>query len=98
MRLHARVTLGIALLFAATVPLTFAADAKDEAIKKDRKAFEGTWQVVSLEVDGNKTAEEDAKKITVINKADGKWAIEVDGKVMARGTSKIDARQPVDGQ
>jgi uncharacterized protein (TIGR03067 family) len=37
-----------------------------------------------------KAAEKDAKKISVINEADGKWAIEVDGKVAARGTSKID--------
>ena len=40
--------------------------------------------------DGNRAAEEDAKKITVINEADGKWAIEVEGKVVARGTSEID--------
>jgi uncharacterized protein (TIGR03067 family) len=45
---------------------------------------------VSLEVDGNQANEEDAKKITVINEADGKWRIEVEGKVIARGTSKID--------
>jgi uncharacterized protein (TIGR03067 family) len=89
MRLHARRVLGIALLFAVTA-VAFAADAKDEAVKKDRKRFEGTWQVVSLTVDGNKAAEGDAKKISVVNEADGKWAIEVDGKVAARGTSKID--------
>ena len=87
MRLHA--FLGFALLFVVT-GLTAAADDKDKAIKEDRKKYEGTWQVVSLEVDGNKTAEEDAKKITVVNEADGKWAIEVEGKVVARGTSEID--------
>jgi len=67
-----------------------AQDAKDEAIKKDRKQYEGTWQVVLLEVNGNKAGEEDAKKITVINEADGKWALEAEGKVVARGTSVID--------
>ena len=87
MRLHA--FLGFALLFVVT-GLTAAADDKDKAIKEDRKKYEGTWQVVSLEVNGNKSAEEDAKKITVINDADGKWAIEVEGKVIARGTSEID--------
>ena len=45
---------------------------------------------MSLEVDGNKANEEDAKKTRVINEADGKWAIEVEGKVVARGTSEID--------
>jgi uncharacterized protein (TIGR03067 family) len=88
MKLHALLSLGLGLLFAGTAPLT-AGDAKDEAIKKDRKRYEGTWQVVSLEVDGNKVAEEDAKKFTVINDADGKWAIEVEGNV-TRGTSEID--------
>jgi uncharacterized protein (TIGR03067 family) len=80
---------GVGLLLAGASALT-AGDAREEAIKKDRKRYEGTWQVVSLEVDGNKANEEDAKKITVINEADGKWAIEVEGKVVAKGTSEID--------
>ena len=88
MRKHALFALGVTLLLAMTGALN-ANDAKEEAIKKDRKRYEGTWQVVSLEVDGNKVAE-DAKKITVINEADGRWAIEVEGKVIARGTSEID--------
>jgi uncharacterized protein (TIGR03067 family) len=87
MTLHA--PLGFALLIAMT-SLAAAGDDKDKAIKEDRKKYEGTWQVVSLEVDGKKTAEEDAKKITVVNERDGKWAIEVEGKVVARGTSEID--------
>src|SRR5260370_36751491 len=87
MRKHAPFVLGVSLLLAMIGALT-ADEAKEEAIKKDRKKYEGTWQVVALEVDGNKANEEDAKKITVINEADGKWAIEVEGKVMTRGTSE----------
>jgi uncharacterized protein (TIGR03067 family) len=87
MRLSALLALG--LLLAAGAALT-AADAKDEAIKKDRQKYAGTWQVVSLEVDGNQAAEENARKITVINEMDGQWTIEVEGKVIARGTSEID--------
>src|SRR6266852_5961148 len=82
--------LGVGLVFVGFGPLLAAGDAKGEAIKKDRKKFEGTWEVVSLGVDGNKAGEEDAKKITVINEADGKWTIEAEGKVVARGTSVID--------
>jgi len=41
---------------------------QDEAIKKDRKQIEGTWRVAVLEVDGNKAMEEDAKKITVVQR------------------------------
>jgi uncharacterized protein (TIGR03067 family) len=89
MKRYALLALGVSLLLAITGALT-AGDAKEEAIKKDRKKYEGTWQVVSLEVEGNKADEENAKKITVINEADGKWAIEVEGKVMVRGTSEID--------
>jgi uncharacterized protein (TIGR03067 family) len=90
MRLHALLPLGFGLLFIMAGALTAADNAKDEAIKKDRKKYEGTWQVVALEVEGNKADEEDAKKITVINEADGKWAIEAEGKVVAKGTSEID--------
>ena len=78
------------LLLAAAGPLPAADDAKEEAIKKDRMRYEGTWQVVTLEIDGNKSDEQDARKITVVNEADGKWTLEVDGKVIARGTSEID--------
>jgi uncharacterized protein (TIGR03067 family) len=84
-----RTPLGLALLITIT-SLTAAGDDKDKAVKEDRKKYEGTWQVISLEVDGNTSAEEDAKKITVVNEADGKWAIEAEGKVIARGTSEID--------
>jgi uncharacterized protein (TIGR03067 family) len=89
MRQHA-LALGVGLVFVGIGSLPAAGDDKDDAIKKDRKKYEGTWQVVSLEVDGKQTGEEDAKKITVINEADGKWTIEADGKVVARGTSVID--------
>jgi uncharacterized protein (TIGR03067 family) len=89
MRLHALLLLGVGLLFVVTGSLT-ADDAKDEAIKKDRKKYEGTWQLVTLEVGGNKATDEDTKKVTVINEADGKWSIEADGKVIAKGTSEID--------
>jgi len=53
-------------------------DDKETAIEKDRKKYRGTWQVVSVVVNGNKA--EDAKKITVVNEADGKWSIRVDGR------------------
>jgi uncharacterized protein (TIGR03067 family) len=89
-RYSLQVLLGIAMLITLRGSLTFADDGKEAAIKKARKQFEGTWQVVSLQVDGNTVAEEDAKKIMVVNEADGKWAIEVEGKIVVRGTSMID--------
>lgn len=67
-----------------------ADDAKDAAIKKDRKQIEGTWRVVALEVNGNKASAEDAKKITVVNGTDGTWSLFNDGKLISKGPSTID--------
>jgi len=65
-------------------------EAKEKAIKKDRKLYEGIWRIVSMTVDGKEVAEDDAKKITVVNAADGGWTILVDGKEVSKGTSEID--------
>ncbi len=70
--------------------LKAADDAKQDAIKKERKKYEGTWRVTSLEINGNQASEEDAKKITVVNKLDGVWILQVDGGKITEGTSEID--------
>jgi uncharacterized protein (TIGR03067 family) len=70
--------------------LAAADDAKDEAIKKDRKQIEGTWRAVSLEVNGEKFKEEDAKALTVVNGADGSWSLRDQGDERSKGTSTID--------
>src|SRR5262249_3323174 len=64
--------------------------AKDKAIKKDRELYVGKWTVVALEINGNKSNEEDARKITVVNGVDGTWSIQVSGNDIANGTSTID--------
>lgn len=55
-------TAGMALIAATLV----SADdnAREQAIKKDRKQMEGVWRAVSLEVNGNKAAENDDKQIS----------------------------------
>jgi uncharacterized protein (TIGR03067 family) len=80
--------LGITLTAIGT--LAFADDAKDAAIKKDQKQIEGTWRIVSLEVNGNKAMEEDVKKLTVINGSDGTWSIRSEGNEISKGTSTFD--------
>lgn len=72
-----------------TTTFATADDAKDEAIKKDRKQIEGTWGIVALEVNGNKAMEEDARKLTVVNGADGTWSLYSEGKEVSKGTSTI---------
>lgn len=79
--------LAILTLINATVK---ADDAKNAAIKNDRKLIEGTWRVTALEMNGNKSKEEDAKKFTVVNGNDGTWILRSDGNEIMNGTSTID--------
>lgn len=88
------------LLVFATIFTTFstisvADDAKDEAIKKDRKQIEGIWRVVSLTVDGNKSKADEATKLTVVNGPDGTWALLADGKELFKGVSSIDPTKKI---
>ncbi len=80
----------IGLLLAITASAAGADDAKDEAIKKDRKQIEGTWRAVALDVDGNKASDEDTKKITVVNGPDGTWTLFSEGKEVGKGTNSFD--------
>lgn len=82
--------LTVGLAFLAACVLAADDNAKEQAIKKDRKLMEGTWRAVSLEVNGNKAAENDARKIVVINHANGGWTLKVDDKQISKGTNKID--------
>ena len=67
-----------------------APGSKEEAIKKDHLAIEGTWQAVSVEVNGNAVDAESVRKITTDNGRDGEWTLLVEGKEVADGTSTID--------
>jgi uncharacterized protein (TIGR03067 family) len=87
---HLLGVLVVGVLVVAIAPIAAAGDAKDAAIKKDRKTIEGTWRVVAFEVDGNKGTEEDAKKLTVVNGSDGTWSLRSEDKEMNKGTSTID--------
>ncbi len=85
----------VGVLLTAVVARAFVDDAQDEAIKKDRKLIEGTWRVVALEIDGNKSMDEDARKITVVNGSDGTWSLRSEGNEISKGTSTIDpAKKP----
>lgn len=81
---------GLVVVAALFATIASAGDAKDDAIKKDRKQIEGTWRVVALEVDGEKEKAEEAKKLTVVNGSDGTWSLFAEGKEISKGTSTID--------
>jgi len=80
--------LGALLMVIAAIAC--ADDAKDEAIKKDRQQIEGTWRIVALEINGNKSNDEDAKKLTVVNGPDGTWSLLSEGKEISKGTNSFD--------
>ncbi|GAA4444488.1 TIGR03067 domain-containing protein [Novipirellula rosea] len=67
-----------------------ADDATDEAIKKERKKIEGKWQIVGLVINGNKSKDEDAAKLTVVNDAKGTWSLWSGDSKITMGTSTFD--------
>ena len=70
----------VGIFLPAMAPIAAADEAKDEAIRKDRKIIEGTWRIIALEVDGKKTKKEDARKLVVVNGSDGTWRLRSEEK------------------
>lgn len=68
------------------VGLFLGADAADEATKKDRAAFEGEWKVLTLEISGEKSANE--RKVWFEGE---KIFLEADGEKKEVGTFRLDA-------
>ncbi|MCA9124245.1 MAG: TIGR03067 domain-containing protein [Planctomycetaceae bacterium] len=82
------------LLFAllAAIPVLASANDTDmKALQRDRKLIEGTWRVTSLEINGERSKEEDAAKLTVVNDNDGTWSVRSEGNEIGKGTSTFDA-------
>lgn len=84
---YAFLTVGVMLTAIATSGT--AEQSNDELVKKDHKQIEGTWRVVALDVNGNKSTEADARKLTVVNGSDGTWSLCSEGKEIIKGTSTI---------
>jgi uncharacterized protein (TIGR03067 family) len=66
-----------------------SAEDKEEAVKKERQKMEGTWEVVSIEIDGNKLPMEEGKKSCVVLKGD-KYTVKEGDNVIDEGTGTID--------
>jgi uncharacterized protein (TIGR03067 family) len=86
MRLYAFLPLACVALL-ALVAASPAEDAK-EAAAKEKKLMEGTWDIVSVTVDGNDVPKPE-EKATLVVKGDT-WAIKVGDTVNQEGTFKID--------
>jgi uncharacterized protein (TIGR03067 family) len=74
--------------------LIAADDTKKEDKDKDAKNIIGTWTVVSMERDGQKASDEEAKGISVTFAAEGKVTVKTPDKEIA-GTYKLNATKKV---
>jgi len=79
-----------ALLIVATC-LLVGADAKDDAVKKEKMKLKGSWQAVSAEHDGAKIPEEQLKKVRLIIRDDK--VVKKGGDSDWEATYKIDPTQ-----
>jgi uncharacterized protein (TIGR03067 family) len=85
MRTAASIAMGLAIYLNVALAL-----GGDDPIAKERKVYQGTWKVTAFVIDGKELAEEAFKKLRYINKADGTWIVESDGKEISSGESDID--------
>jgi uncharacterized protein (TIGR03067 family) len=80
----------VAAFLMGTATFATADNAKDEAIKNDRKRMEGAWRGTALTVNGETFTQENAKALTVVNGADGTWILRDSGTEKSKGSSTID--------
>jgi len=76
------------------VGLLIAADDKKDDKDKDAKRLEGTWAVVSMEHEGRKAPDEQAKGVTLTFTADGKVTVKERDKE-TKVSYKLDAGKKV---
>jgi uncharacterized protein (TIGR03067 family) len=82
-------TVMLALLTLTSAGLLLA-DEKEEAINADRALLAGEWRVVSVEANGNNSADLALARVTIVNRLDGTWSLLSNGNIIAEGTSTID--------
>lgn len=83
-----------ALMILAAGSLLAADDAKEKGVKEELEKLQGTWEFVSMEVEGVKKPDEEFKKYTVVLKGD-QWTVSVADEIAARTTFRLDpTRKP----
>ncbi|MBM4092329.1 MAG: TIGR03067 domain-containing protein [Planctomycetes bacterium] len=76
-------------LTTSIVIVLIVAAASDEAVKRDRERFQGTWSLTSLERDGKKAPVEELKSVKLTIK-DDKFVLCKDSVVTSEGTFVLD--------
>jgi len=77
-------------LIASALGVLSAADATDDAAKKDLAKFQGGWILISAERDGKKTPQEEAKKLTLAIQGN-QFVLRKDSVVISEGRLTLDA-------
>ena len=90
MRKYAVVVVAFVSLFAALRSLAADDQAKNEAVAKELRAFQGTWRLDSKEEDGKKFSEEEIKDVIGTIDGSGKVSIRRGDEVIGAGTIKLD--------
>lgn len=77
-------------LTAVVLGLLIAADAKNDAVKKDLEKLQGNWILISAERDGKKMPSEEAKTIRLTIQGH-KFILRKDAVVISEGSFTLDA-------
>lgn len=78
----------------SAIALLLVSAATQDVASADLKKFQGTWRLVSAELDGKKTPDDEVKKINLTIQ-DNKFILRKDDKVLSEGTFKLDpAKKP----
>jgi uncharacterized protein (TIGR03067 family) len=81
----------IRTLAAVAMLMLVAADAKEDAVKAELERMEGTWQSVSITVDGTELLADDVESGRMTFTADGKWSFKAkDPSENDEGTFTVD--------
>jgi uncharacterized protein (TIGR03067 family) len=79
------------LMLVVAAGLLAAADANEDAVKKERAKCKGAWKVTSIEIDGQKPYTDDQLEgVTTTIDAAGKLTVEAGSSVVVEATTKID--------
>jgi uncharacterized protein (TIGR03067 family) len=82
MKLQALLALVVGFLVAAD-------DSTDATAKKDLERFQGNWTLISLERDGKKSSQEEAKKFKLTIQGN-KFILRKDSVVISEGSFRLD--------
>src|SRR5450755_3414064 len=76
-------------LVATMLCVLISADERDDETKKDLEKFQGNWQLTSVEREGKKTPQEEAKKLTLSIQGN-KFILRKDAEIISEGTMTLD--------